>query len=196
MTDPNIDRATTQADHVPAGVPTLAQAPKPKKRGGASNVLLVVALVVAVGGITFAVGRTTAPAAVETFGARAQAGLTDQPGSGPATSFDPANGAPAGVPGGLDDRTMTITGTVIGIDGSTMTITTADGTETAVDTSGSTYHGQTAATVADVTPGTKVSVSVAGLGGGRAPDASAAPTTDGAPAQGPITASDVTITSN
>ncbi len=91
---------------------------------------------------------------------------------------------------------MTITGTVKSLDGSTLVLTTADGTETTIDVSGSTYHAQSPATAADVTAGTDVSVSVTGFGGMRRPGASAAPDASAAPGAGTITATDVTITSN
>ena len=58
---------------------------------------------------------------------------------------------------------MTITGTVKSLDGSTLVLTTADGTETTIDVSGSTYHAQSPATSTDVTAGTEVSVSVDGV---------------------------------
>ena len=75
----------------------------------------------------------------------------------------PARCRPARTPAGFGDRTMTITGTVKSLDGSTLVLTTADGTETTIDVSGSTYHAQPPATSADVTAGTSVSVSVDGV---------------------------------
>lgn len=176
-------------------------APRKKKGGGITNVLLVVAALVAVGGVTFAVGRATAPAAASGLGARGTGltsgtGTTGQQGLVPGGSFDPAaGGVPGGDRGGFGDRTMTITGTVKSIDGTSMTVTTASGNETTIDISGTTYHSQAAATAADVTAGSTVSVSITGFGGGRGgPDASAAPAASGAPASGTITATDVTIT--
>jgi hypothetical protein len=165
-----------------------------KKSGGLTNVLLVVAALIAVGGVTFAVGRVTAPAATS-----GGLGRNGQPGFAPGASFDPAfGGVPGGAPGGFGDRSLTITGTVKSIDATTMTVTTANGTETTIDIAGTTYHSQAAATAADVKAGSTVSVAVSGFGGGRGgPNASAAPVASGAPpiGGGTITATDVTITS-
>jgi hypothetical protein len=187
---------------VSPAAPSAAPAPivAPRKKGGRiTNVLLVVAALIAVGGVTFAVGRATAPAASGLTGRGSGitngAGVPGQGGLVPGGSFDPAAFPAAGGPGGFGDRTMTITGTVKSVDGTTLTITTESGTETTVDISGSTYHSQAAATAADVTAGTSVSVSVTGLGGFRGgPGSSAAPDASGAPGPGTITATDVTIT--
>ena len=101
---------------------------------------------------------------------------------------------PGAMPGG--DRTMTITGTVTSLDGTTMIITTASGGETTIDVSGAAYHAQADASASDVSVGTEVSVATEGFGF-RRPDASGAPGTGGVPAarSGTITATDVTITS-
>ena len=198
MTDPNTTWAAPEStDPVAATTPVPAVKPKAKS-GGLTNALLLVAVLIAVGGVTFAIGRATAPAS-------AASGVTSglgRAGLGPGGSFDPGT-MPAGADrGGFGNRTMTITGTVKSLDGSTLVLTTADGTETTVDVSGSTYHAQSPATSADVTAGTEVSVSVTGFGGMRrpgasgAPDASAAPDGNPAPGSGTVTATDVTITSN
>ena len=95
---------------------------------------------------------------------------------------------------------MTISGTVKSVDGTTMTITTANGTDTVIDTSASTFHAQTAATAADVTVGSTVSASVSGLGfrpggtGGGGAGASGAPPVSGGADTNAIPATDVTIT--
>ena len=96
---------------------------------------------------------------------------------------------------GFGARTVTVSGTVKSLDGSTLVITTSDGTETTIDVSGSTYHAQSPATVGGRDPGTDVSVSVTGFGGMRRPGASAAPDASAALGSGSITATDVTITS-
>jgi hypothetical protein len=196
MTDPNTSWAQPEgtSEQVPvAPVPPVTPTPvvKPKgKSGGLTNALLVVAALVAVGGITFAIGRATAPATVASGVSR---GL-GRSGLGPGGSFDPGT-LPAGADrGGFGNRTTTIAGTVKSLDGSTLVITTSDGTETTIDVSGSTYHAQSPATSADVTAGTEVSVSVTGFGGMRRPDASAAPDA-AALGSGSITATDVMVTS-
>jgi hypothetical protein len=200
MTDPNTSWAQpegTAPQPVPvAPVTPVASSPVPvatpkKKGGGLTNALLVIAALVAVGGVTFAIGRATAPASAAS-GATNGSGRT---GLGPGGSFDPGTMPAGAVPGGFGDRTMTVSGTVKSLDGSTLVITTSDGTETTIDVSGSAYHAQSPATSADVTAGTKVSVSVTGLGGMRRPGASAAPDASAAPGSGSITATDVTITS-
>ena len=188
MTDPNTNWAQPEgtAEQVPvAPVTPVTPTPvvKPKgKSGGLTNTLLVVAALVAVGGITFAVGRATAPASAVSG---VSSGL-GRAGLGPGGSFDPGTLPAGAVPGGFGgNRTTTITGTVKSLDGSTLVITTSGGNETTIDVSGSTYHAQAPATSADVTAGTDVSVSVTGFGGMRGPGASAAPDASAAPARGP-----------
>jgi hypothetical protein len=165
-------------------------APK-KKSGNATNLLLVGAALVAIGGIGFAGGRATAPAA---------AAVTGFPGpgqGGPGGSFNPGGASGVGGAFGGGDASVTISGTVKSVDGTTLTITTANGTDTAIDTSASTFHAQSAATAADVTIGSTVSVSVSGLGfrpGGGGAGASGAPPVSGGADSNAISATDVTIT--
>jgi hypothetical protein len=198
MTDPNTNWAQPEGGSsgpapvapVPPVTPTPVVKPKGKS-GGLTDALLVVAALVAVGGITFAIGRATAPASA----ASAVTSGSGRLGVGPGGSFDPGT-LPAGAgAGGFGDRTMTVRGTVKSLDGATLVITTSGGTETTVDVSESTYHAQSPATAADVTAGTEVSVSVTGFGGMRRPGASAAPDSGAGPGSGSITATDVTVTS-
>ena len=131
--------------------------PKAKGSGRLTNAVLAIAVLVAVAGLAFAGGRATAPASAAT-GFQPPNGF---PAGGPTGSFDPST-----LGGGFGrDRTVTLTGTVKSLDGSTLVITAADGTETTIDVSGTTYHAQAAATAADVTAGDTVHVSVAGFGG-------------------------------
>jgi hypothetical protein len=148
------------------------------------NIVLGVAVAVAIGGVAFAVGRTTAPVSAAT-------GTT--PGNGgvafPRGSFAPgANGGPGFVRGGFGSPT--ISGTVESVDGDTITIKTASGQTVKVTTGASTtYHTQAPADASAVTPGSKVDVRVQfdGTGGAVRPSASGAPT-------GPIgTAGSVTV---
>ena len=131
-----------------------------RKSGGLTNMLLFGAVVVAAAGLAFAAGRATAPSS------------PSFPGGGqgfPTGSFNP-NDVPGGnFPGGPGggNASITISGTVKSIDGTRMTITTANGTDTVIDTSGSSYHAESPATAADVKAGSTVSVSVSGLGGFR-----------------------------
>ncbi len=170
-------------------VPSISPVAVPKKKSGnATNLLLIGAAVIAIGGVAFAMGRATAPAAAAT-------GFAGGPGR-PTGSFNPGGGFGGTLGGG--NASLIISGTVKSIDGTTLTITTADGTDTVVDTSGSTYHAQSPATAADVTAGTKVSVSVAAFGFPGA--ANGGPGASGAPVASPgarstsIKATDVTIT--
>jgi hypothetical protein len=208
VTEPNTNWAVpegTPSTQPPSQAPAPSQTPSPapapvvapkKKSSGLVNAVLVVGALIAVGGIAFAVGRTTAPAQASGFRGQgvSQGGTQAFPGM-PGGSFDPGQGGPGGVPGG-GDRTMTISGTVKSLDGTTMVITTASGSETTIDVSGATYHSQAAASASDVTVGSKVSVATEGFGF-RRPDASAAPDASGAPVagSGSITATDVMITS-
>jgi len=170
-----------------------------KKKADRSGLVLVLAAFVAIGGITFALGRATAPAAAGGApGGNGQAGQAGQQGGISGGSFDPnASFDPTtmGRPGG---GSATITGTVSGVSGSTLTIATAAGTTVEVDTSGATWHKQAAATASDVTTGTTVQVAASGLGalggfgpGGAASGASAAPAASAATTT--VTATDVTI---
>ena len=170
-----------------------------KKKADRSGLVLVLAAFVAIGGITFALGRATAPAAAGGApGGNGQAGQAGQQGGISGGSFDPnASFDPTtmGRPGG---GSATITGTVSGVSGSTLTIATAAGTTVEVDTSGATWHKQAAATASDVTTGTTVQVAASGLGalggfgpGGAASGASAAPAASAATTT--VTATDVAI---
>lgn len=168
----------------PASAPAPLATPPARGSGRATNLLLGVALVVAVGGLAFAGGRLTAPASA--------GGLPIGRDGLVAGSFDPnqAGGFGQGGPGGA--RAVTITGTVKSLDGSTLVLATADGAEMTIDVSGSTYHAETVASASDLTSGTSVSVTVDGLGGLRGPNASSDPNSGGDAR--PITASDVIIT--
>ena len=192
MTEPMHTFAPPEGS-APGGGPGDPAAPSPvavppkKGSGRLVNAALAIAVVVAVAGVTFALGRATAPASASGFPGVGDGGL---PGAGsvPGGSFDP--GA-AGGPGAFGGRTMTMTGTVTAVDGSTMTLTTSGGQTVTIDTSESTYHAQAAATAADVTTGSSVQVSVTGMGGFGRPDASAAP--DAGAGTSTISATDVTI---
>jgi hypothetical protein len=158
------------------------------------NVLLGLALVVAVGGVAFAAGRATAPASAAAAGRTGfgQGGAGGQGFGGPA-----ASGAPGrGFGGGGGAGAISIQGTVEAIDGSSMTIKLPSGQTVTIGLNGSTtYHSQTAATASDVTNGSSVIVQIQGRGGagGGQPSASGAPAPSGAPATGLGTAGSVTV---
>jgi hypothetical protein len=179
---------------VAPGLPVVRA--QPRKAGGMwLNVVLGLAALVAVGGIAFAIGRNTAPAAAGggnfpggnfpggNFAPNASGGLG---GNFPGGSLAPdASGGLGGAftrGGGFN-----LSGTVESITGDTLTLKTANGQTLefglGADT---TYASKTPATAADVKPGSKVEVQLQGIGNGQ-PQGSAA-------ASGPIgTAGSVTI---
>ena len=158
----------------------------PRKRSSTwVNLLLGAAAVIAIGGVAFAVGRSTAPASA--------AGIPTFPGGDgfvitPGGSFDPnaLPGGGAGRPAGVfGTGGPTIDGTVASIDGSTMTITLPSGdTMTVTLDDDTTYHESAPASASDVAVGDDVSVRI---DGGRF---QAGGSGDGA---SDVTASDVTV---
>ncbi|MGZ8515383.1 MAG: DUF5666 domain-containing protein [Candidatus Limnocylindrales bacterium] len=176
------DGAAFPTQTVAPGTPVVRVQPR-KASSLWLNVVLGLAALVAVGGIAFAIGRSTAPAA--TGGARAGnfAGLG---GNFPGGSFAPdASGGLGGAftrGGGFN-----LSGTVESITDNTLTLKTANGQtlefSLGADT---TYASKTPATAADVKVGSKVEVQLQAGGNGQ-PQASAA-------ASGPIgTAGSVTV---
>jgi hypothetical protein len=175
----------SQAPSASSSVPfshTVSTPPPPviapvKKGDRTFTILLAVGLLIAVGGVAFAVGRVTAPAqAATTRGTFGRGGF----GGG-----------------------VLVTGTVDSVSGTTMTLKEANGSTVTVNlASTTTYHAQAAATAADVTTGKQVQVEVqiaGGLGGqdvpGASPGAAAnpSPPASGAPVTRAVTAKDVTI---
>ncbi len=166
---------------------------QPKKSGGWVNLLLGVAAVIAIGGVAFAIGRSTAPASAATVGTFPGGG--NGPVFNVGGSFDP-NGGPVtgnGRPGGLFGAGgPTIDGKVASISGDTMTITLPSGDTMTVKLDGdTTYHQSTDATASDVAVGDDVAVRVGGgriqIGDGTANgNANGGDTPD-------LTASDVTV---
>ena len=185
-------------DGAPASAPTpvgpVAARPRRSGSGMLVNVLLGIALVVAVGGVAFAAGRATAPASAAAAGRTGfgQGGAGGQGFGGPGASGAPGRGF--GFGGGAGS--ISIQGTVEAIDGSSMTIKLPSGQTVTIGLNGSTtYHSQTAATASDVTSGSSVIVQLQGRGGagGGQPRASGAPAPSGAPAVGLGTAGSVTV---
>ncbi len=170
----------------------------PVKKGDRTfTILLAVGLLIAVGGVAFAVGRVTAPAQAATtrggFGAGGFGGAGT--GAGASAGAGGAGFARGGFGGGV-----LVTGTVDSVSGTTMTLKEANGSTVTVNlASTTTYHAQAAATAADVTTGKQVQVEVqiaGGFGGadvpGASPGAAASPGASGAPTR-TITARDVTL---
>jgi hypothetical protein len=182
---------------------TVPVAPVVRPRRSSSRLLdvaLLVAGLLAVGGVAFGVGRATAPvAAANGAGTFRNGGGTGFRAGG---SFDP-NAAPGrggfGLGGGLS-----IDGSVTAVSADSITLKLANGQEVTFSLdSSTTYHQATAGTASDVAVGDTVSVKATGGGrvfgqGGNggaaaspAPDASGAPSTNGTPR---LQASDVTVT--
>lgn len=181
--------------------------PEPKRRGGPSAfaVVFTLAALLCVGGVAFAAGRLTAPAAAAATntgptgfgnngfgnGRRPNASLA------PGATFDPGafgNGGFGGLTGGLS-----IEGTVTSVaaDG-TITLSLSSGGTLDVATDGqTTYHNETSGTAASVKTGATVRVQLSraafgnGFGGPQAPGASPAPDASGAPVT--TTATDILV---
>ena len=179
------DPAVTPVAPVAAG-PTKAVQPPAKAKGSPAwvNVVLAIAVGVAIGGVAFAVGRSTAPST-------AAAGGNGRPGFGNGNfEFPRGSGAPGlggGAFGGRNGGPV-LTGTVESIDGSNLTIKTASGQTVQVTLdSSTTYSTNSPATQSDVTTGANVQVRVAFDGGGFGNG-------NGAAASGPLgTANSVTV---
>ena len=128
---------------------------RPSARGSSGrwlNVLLGVAVAVAIGGVAFAVGRSTAPAQAATFqrGAGFRQRQLRVPRRAASTRTRRRNGATGrGGAGrfGLGGGGVTINGTVDSVSADSITITTASGQQVTLSLSGDTaYHTQTPAT--------------------------------------------------
>jgi hypothetical protein len=160
--------------------PVMAVAPRAKS-GGVLNLLLVGAAILAVGGVAFAIGRSTAPASTFPL-----VGSIDGGPIRPAGSFAPGAGGPRGL---VSTGGLAIDGTVTAVDADSLTLTLDNGDEMTFALDGdTTYHQATDATPADVAIGDDVSVKVDG--GSRitsASDGSGGSTTPD------LTAGDVTV---
>jgi hypothetical protein len=136
-----------------------------------SNALLDLALaaaaILAIGGVAFAIGRATAPAASPAFtrGDLAPGGAI----VGSDGSFDPGAGPNGARPGFALDGGLSIEGTVTAVDADSITLKLADGREMTFDLDDSTaYHQATDASQSDVAVGDDVSVTASGDGRVRA----------------------------
>jgi hypothetical protein len=176
-------------DFDPAPEPFVAVTPK-KSSSTLLNVVLGLAVVVAIGGVAFAAGRLTAPAA-------AANGFTPGGGNGFANGPRPS-GAPGNLRGaGFDGGALR--GTVTAVTPTSITLTLSSGTTIQIPTDSSTaYHQQAAATSTDVAVGSTVLVELKDQGGApvtTGPGASLAPgATPGTPTVGAAT--DVTVVAN
>jgi hypothetical protein len=158
-------------------------------------------LVIAAGGLAFAIGRVTALTAESATGPFAGTGVGGAGGNGfgpGASGFVPgAGGAGPGAIGGIlgGDGAITLRGTVAEVSADKLSLTLADGTTVSVPLDASTtYHQQAGASTSDVTVGRTVLVQLSGFGRGvrGSVDPAATPNPDQAPSVGPAT--DVTVT--
>ena len=169
----NYDQGAIPPDLRPDLEPVAIAGVQPRSRSSRIlNLALAVAVVVAIGGVAFAVGRGTAPAsAVPNFGAGG-------PGSG-IGGFPNASGGPIG--GGLGAggaAGLSIEGTVTAVDADSVMIETATGQTIELSIDADTeYHQREAADASDVTTGSTVIVQTDGFAGrGQGgPDSSAPP---------------------
>jgi len=158
------------ASFAPAPIsPTVA--PR-KNRASMGTALLLVGALVAIGGVSFAVGRVTAPAppAATGFGGR---------GTGTGGAF---GGTGTGTGGGFGRGAgaLSINGTVVAIDASTIQVKLASGNTVTLNLgSNVTYRNANVGTAADVTPGATVEIGLAPGGGGNGPSASGNPRPSG-----------------
>lgn len=145
-----------QPEPAMASAPTASASPRHSGSGRWLNVVLGVAVAVAIGGVAFAVGRGTAPASATTGNGRG--GLVTNGSAFPTGSFTPGGNGGQVFRGGFVGAPA-INGTVESVDGDKITIKTADGqTITLTTDSDTTYHTQAPASAADVTPGSTVKV--------------------------------------
>lgn len=183
------DAATAQtpafAPPPPFTPPPVFSAPVlPARRRGTSlltTVLLVSAAAVAVAGISFAVGRLTAPVAAAATDGRQFAGF----GNGNGRT---GNGASPGT-GGFGFRGafggVGLRGTVTAVNGLTLTVKLANGQEITVQTDASTtYHRQVSGASSDVTSGSSIIVQLQPGSGGFGQGGATTPT---------VHASDITV---
>ena len=140
----------------PAFEPPVIQParPTPPKRSSTGGYLLTLAAVIAVGGLAFAVGRVTAPAAAASV--RSANGFGQGGVAGPNGSFVPGQGGAAD--GGFAQRALATEATVTAVaaDHLTIEIGTSGQTIDVRTDAGTTYHTQQAASASAVTAGSKV----------------------------------------
>jgi hypothetical protein len=220
MTDdrfPHDSRTDPIPSRAPVPPPAFSAAPPPpspvpvRRRGGPAmmSIVLGVAVLFAIGGVAFAAGRLTAPAAATAagnggFGAGRGAGNgggngAGNAGNGAGNGFGFGNGGAA-----LGATGLSIKGTVTAVAADQLTLQLPGGqtVDVPIDSS-TTFHRQSGAARTDVTSGATVEIALSGrFGRGTGPNAggnggaAASPAPSGATgagrALGPAT--DVTIT--
>ncbi|MGZ6268620.1 MAG: hypothetical protein ACXWNR_08690 [Candidatus Limnocylindrales bacterium] len=190
-TEVGLDGAPIETTENPVAPSEQRAAPAARRHGGArrassSSLLLVVSALVALGGVGFAVGRATSSGQTDTSQSNvSNAGQFP----GPNASGDFSGLARVGAAG-----STSVSGTVVSVSADSITLKLANGQTVQVATgSSTTYHGQSAAAITDVTTGASVTIQTAA---GPAADASAGTNAGASPGalNGTRTATDVTIT--
>jgi hypothetical protein len=166
----------------------------PAKQDRTTIALLVIAALVAVGGIGFALGHLTAPSASAAANPSGRGGFGRGafPSLAPGQTFNPAQFGGGAGGRGLGGVTGGVTGTVQSVTATSITIQEANGTSVTIDLSGNTtYHAAAPASSSDVKVGTSVTVQIdtAALAS-QTPD----PSATGALGGRTLTAKDVLIT--
>jgi len=181
----------------PTPVQPVARAARSSRGGAALNGLIVVAALVAVGGIAFGVGRATASSSTGAGTGQGQLANGNR-GTFPRGSFAPGGSFPAGGnnPGGGfgGGGGITLQGTVVSVNAGTLTLKTANGQTVEIPLASSTTYGtETAGDASAVTQGAEVRVQLqggrgafggGGGNGGQGPGASPAPGSSAAPGVG------------
>jgi hypothetical protein len=169
---------TSPVAPVPSPAPVLAVTPR-SRSAGVLNLLLVGAAFLAIGGVAFAVGRSTAPASAFP----GVGNVTDGPIVRPGGSFPPGAGGPRGF---ASDGGLAIEGTVTSVDADSITLTLENGEQMTFALDGdTTYHEANDAAATDVVVGDDVSVKIDG--GGRIQSG------NGGATDPELTAGDVTV---
>jgi hypothetical protein len=167
-----------------------ALAAKPRKQDRTTLALLMVAALIAIGGVGFAAGRATAPAAASTGNGNTNPLGGGGFGRGNFPSLAPGQTFNVGQFGGNFRGAGSVTGTVVSIDATSITVKLADGSTVKVLLTGTTtFHSETAATSTDVQAGATVRIETA-TSAGSSPAAGAS----GQTGQRTLTAGDVLIT--
>lgn len=170
------------------------RAPQPPRRNLASTLVLGLAAVVAVGGLAFAAGRLTAPAAVAATGLNGTGarGNGEFPGAG-ALGGGTGGAGTNGTAGFRGAGGFGLRGTVTAVASDHLTVQLTNGSTIDIPISSSTtYHQETAGAASDVQVGKQVQVQLSRPAGATAsPGAAASPGASGVARLG--TASDVTV---
>ncbi len=168
------------AAFAPAPINPTISTPKPKNRASAGTAILLVGALVAIGGVAFAVGRVTAPAAAAApaFGGR---------GNGTGGGFGPTASGGAGGFGaafGRGSGGVNVSGTVVSIDANSIQVKLSTGNTVTLNLdSSTTYRTATTGSASDVAPGDTVELGLA-VGGRTNPSASGNPRPSGGPGGG------------